>query len=183
MNIDSRFDEANRECKKLKDLRLLITEKCDRNCVGCYNKNWDLAALPYVKHFNYDKIMLTGGEPMLFPSYIIFVATHIKYMSLGSTIILYTAKTDDWKGLLAVLHFIDGLTVTLHEQSDVKPFMYFNSLLPYNGWNKSLRLNIFKGVTINTNNTLLKKWGIKNKIEWIENCPLPENEVFQRFLL
>ena len=46
---------------------------------------------------------------------------------------------------------------------------------------KSLRLNIFKGIDYSSIDTSL--WDIKDNIEWIKNCPLPKNEVFQKLTM
>jgi hypothetical protein len=43
---------------------------------------------------------------------------------------------------------------------------------------KSLRLNVFKGVSLAELN--LSCWKVKPNIKWIKNCPLPEDEVFMR---
>ena len=44
-------------------LRLLVTEKCDRNCGGCCNKSFDLKNLPIFNigdSHNFKSIMITG---------------------------------------------------------------------------------------------------------------------------
>ena len=47
---------------------------------------------------------------------------------------------------------------------------------------KSLRLNVFKGISVpklyNKNN-----WQVKKNIKWIKDCPLPKNEEFKRLKL
>lgn len=164
-------------------LRLLITEKCNRNCEGCCNKDWDLSVLPKETDYSqYNTILLTGGEPMLSPFYVINIIKMIRKQNKTGAIILYTAKIDDWNAVLAVLHYIDGLTVTLHEQKDVGAFVFLDSLLSNADLaGKSLRLNVFKGVTISKKyGCNLKNWKVKDNIEWIKNCPLPEGEVFKR---
>lgn len=52
-------------------LRLLLLDDCNRNCPGCCNRDWDLQALPLCQDYTpYRLIMLTGGEPMLYPEII-----------------------------------------------------------------------------------------------------------------
>ena len=161
----------------MKILRLLLFEKCNRNCDGCCNKDWDLKALPVEKDFSpYSMVLLTGGEPMLKPHIIIDTAVKIRSQS-SAKIYLYTAKVNDLAYMSHVLIFIDGITVTLHRQLDVKSFMKLDQTLPGSG-GKSLRLNIFKGVKIKK--PLRDEWKIKSDIEWIQNCPLPKNEVLKR---
>lgn len=163
----------------MKKLRLLVTERCNRNCVNCCNKSWDLSDLPVEEDFSqYDMIMLTGGEPMLDVKTLINVIISIKYKS-DALIYVYTAMLNDTKAALKVLDWVDGMTVTLHDQTDVDPFLIFNNAIVAEGMrDESLRLNIFRGVNINIESLTL--WKVKNNIEWIENCPLPKDEVFKR---
>jgi hypothetical protein len=160
-------------------LRLLLFPECNRACEGCCNKDWDLTKLPVVESYEgYKEIMLTGGEPMLKPALVMHIANAIRIENPSARIILYTAMSPSI--LFVVLRLIDGVTITLHEQKDVPPFINLVSFLKkygnYEG--KSLRLNIFKGVDITNVDTSLFK--VKSGIEWIKDCPLPEDEVFMR---
>lgn len=168
----------NTKEKKIKKLRLLVTEKCNKYCEMCCNKQWDLKKLPVCKDYStFDQILLTGGEPMLMPQIIRSIVLKIRTTN-QCPIYLYTAKVDKIQSVLSTLFFIDGLTLTLHEQKDIKPFLLLNRLLP-NGCRKSLRLNIFEGINLPPKQNF-GKWVVK-EIQWIENCPLPKNEVFMRY--
>lgn len=165
-------------------LRLLVTQKCNRACEGCCNKDWDLDNLPKAtigELAQYDEIIFTGGEPMLKPDNLINIATWVRGVNPKTTLYLYTAKVDDWIATLGVLRVLDGVCVTLHEQADVQPWQDLDFHLSFCGWvkEKSLRLNIFKDIVfappINTDG-----WKIKSDIEWIKHCPLPEGETFKR---
>ena len=161
-------------------LRLLITDKCDRSCEGCCNKQWDLQSLPVAGGFSkYDMIMLTGGEPMLFPSIIKSVVREIRVTNKDAPIIVYTAKVDEIDGFFDVYYHVDGFTVTLHEQKDVEPWYYIRQLILLNEKPMSLRLNVFKGVELGDCDTT--GWIVKRDIDWIEDCPLPEDEEFMRY--
>ena len=152
----------------MKVLRLLLFSSCNRTCPGCCNNDWDLDALPVATDFRgYDMVILTGGEPMLAPSIVIQTASQIR-LQTHAPIILYTAKP---AGLPEVMPYLDGVTVTLHDQRDVVPFMVVARLL-----RGSRRVNVFAGVKIGP----VPGWKIKRNIEWIEDCPLPEGEVFMR---
>lgn len=173
----------------MKKLRLILTEKCDRKCEQCCNKSWDLNSLPYTDKFNdYDEILLTGGEPMLNIELIKLAVKKIRSQNTKAKIYLYTAKTDDINGLLEMFVILDGLTITLHEARDILPFLVFNNTL--NSLDdyltkKSLRLNIFKEAADNSSNCtydFLPLWKVKNNIQWIENCPLPKDEVLMKLL-
>ena len=152
----------------MKILRLLLFSSCNRTCAGCCNKQWDLDALPVVDDFSgYGMVILTGGEPMLAPTLVATAALYIHTQTMAP-IILYTARPE---GLPGVMPYLDGVTVTLHDQMDVPPFLELPKL------NGSLRVNVFKGVDVPD----VPGWTMKRDMEWIENCPLPEDEVFLRF--
>lgn len=164
----------NTKEKRVKKLRLLITEKCNRNCKKCCNRQWDLKKLPICEDYSsFDQILLTGSEPMLIPQIVRYIILKIRAIN-QCPIYLYTAKVDKIQSVLSTLFFVDGLTLTLHEQKDVKPFLRLNSC------RKSLRLCLFEGINLPTKQNF-KKRAIK-EIQWIENCPLPKNEVFMRYL-
>lgn len=166
----------------MKKLRLLITEKCNRSCAGCCNKQWDLSKLPVTHDFTkYDLIMLTGGEPLLYPATLLAVVAEIRKQNPQAQIIVYTAYAER---VLWVLPWVDGITLTLHAWSDVNPFYKLDNLLhdareTGAPWvkNLSLRLNVFAGVEHVYN---FNCWEKKVGIEWIEDCPLPDDEVFMR---
>ena len=93
-----------------------------------------------------------------------------------TAIFVYTAKTDNDVALLWTLVWADGITVTLHKQSDVEPFLKFaKKAIPWVG-TKSLRLNVFKGIKMK----YPKGWIVKDNMVWQKNCPLPKDEVFMR---
>ena len=166
----------------MKKLRLLLFEECDRACEGCCNKDWDLASLEVEKDFrDYDLIMLTGGEPMLNPQTILRAARRIRETT-RAPIILYTAMVRKPETLLIVVNQLDGMTLTLHGQEDVEDFKFLNGMILKGGrliGNKSLRLNVFKGVDLTGID--LSRWQVKPDIEWIKNCPLPGDEVLKRY--
>ena len=164
----------------MKKLRLLITEKCNRSCSGCCNKQRDLNTLPICNSYEgYKEIILTGGEPMLNPNHVVYLIHNIRKETRGGTpIYLYTAKVDNVQGVLSVLYFLDGMTVTVHEEKDWDYVSRLNMLLP-NNCRKSLRLNVFKDANLHSYDQFVK-WKVKDSIEWIKNCPLPTSEVLMK---
>jgi organic radical activating enzyme len=169
--------------KEKTKLRLLLTEKCNRKCKGCCNKDWDLQSLPICTNYNnYDELILTGGEPMLIPLTVSKVIDEIRKQT-SCPIYLYTAKTDMPETLLEILFKLDGLTVTIHTQKDLLSFASFEHYLN-ECWvsrsvlQKSLRLNIFKDIE---NYFSFVSWKIKDNIVWKKDCPLPEDEIFMRY--
>jgi hypothetical protein len=122
---------------------------------------------------------LTGGEPMLQSRTVIETAIAIREES-SPKIYMYTALASKLSSIVVVLLYIDGITLTLHEQSDVESFVKFNDFAIPRDWykEKSLRLNIFKGVDIGDTDTSM--WKVKRNMQWIRDCPLPKDEVFMR---
>jgi hypothetical protein len=95
---------------------------------------------------------------------------------------MYTAKPTPAANLLLTLWELDGLTLTLHEQKDVAAFQtlqlwrgHYAKLVS----DKSLWLNYFSDkVSLRNVNTM--GWKLR-PLQWEEDCPLPENEVFMRY--
>lgn len=160
-------------------LRLITTYKCNRNCKGCCNKQLRFRKdnIPVVGDMSkYNTVIITGGEPMLFPFEVSSLCRAIKSL-YNPQIILYTAF------ILPVLEFeyffdrlLDGLTLTLHTQADATILTDVEDALAYRfaGRQITRRLNIFKGVNLDIKNPQL--WTIKDNMEWIPDCPVPENE-------
>lgn len=164
-------------------LRLLITPECNRACVGCCNDIWDLNKLPTCHgYYGYEEIMLTGGEPMLYPIKLLKTILDIR-SHVDVPIYLYTAKTKPPMELLMILSLISGLTLSLHEQYDVPGFMKLDRILQRHPelHDKKLRLNVVSHVKIPDTFTISKLWDVRT-IKWVapEECPLPENEVFMK---
>lgn len=163
----------------MRKLRLLLFEDCDRRCPGCCNNDWDLEKLPVCKDFfHYDQIILTGGEPMLKPLVVRDTIAKIRKEAPFSAIWVYTAKISDDVASMMILLKSDGITVTLHSQQDVEAWEQFANMVREWGVQRILRLNIFKGIDISACNTA--GWIVKDDIEWIKDCPLPEGEIFMR---
>lgn len=166
----------------MRNLRLLLWEDCDRSCEGCCNKDWNLKALPDFTPDStplFDLIMLTGGEVLLDAKRLTEVAREIRaYMAQRSKMIFYTAKP----GVLAAMvmqQYFDGIPVTLHEPGDVVAFNEMEAYVYANGLtNRLLRLNVFNGIEAPK---FTRGWVVKAGVDWIPDCPLPKNEVFERW--
>jgi hypothetical protein len=170
---------GKKEKKFMKKLRLLLFEECERDCGGCCNKQWDLANVPVVENFlGYDEILLTGGEPLLRPEVVKQIIPIIRANTLAP-IYLYTAKSDNIPLFVEMFRLMDGITLTLHEPSDVASFCILNSVLRSFGRSgKSLRLNVFNGIDLSGID--LSIWKVKDNLDWINPCPLPVGEVLRR---
>jgi hypothetical protein len=133
--------------------------------------------------FAYKDIIISGGEPFLYPKKFILAAARI-YTScdFDSKIYVYTAgddKFNDWlreeDHLDMFMSYIDGITYTLHKQSDFKEFTRFDQITQKRrpiGFSR--RLYLMPGVDI-SKEILYADWEIKN-ITPQKSCPLPDNE-------
>jgi hypothetical protein len=170
--------------QRLRKLRLLLWPTCNRVCPGCCNNDWELDKLQVCDDFfDYDEILLTGGEPMIWPLEVLRSIDYIRGYSAAS-MYLYTAKVDDVDQALRVLRFVNGFTVTLHTQRDVAPFTafaiaYLAKVRRGAMECKSMRLNVFHGVAIDEAAT--EGFIVKRDMIWIKDCPLPQDEVFMRY--
>lgn len=170
-------------------LRLLVTSKCNRNCSKCCNKGYDLNSLPEFRleeEPEYSEILITGGEPLLFPVEVAKICKYLRFNFPNTEIYIYIAWTEWWdKEHLDLFNYIDGVTVALHTQDDACAFEYTSRLWWANVSqfrSLSLRLNVFEGITILRSQSLNKRWWkIKDGLKWQKNCPLPEDEVFKQF--
>ena len=171
-------------------LRLLLWEDCGKSCPGCCNKEWKLKELPIATNLlPYSEIILTGGEPMLYPELLQRTIGEIQATTNSPKIYLYTANTKNYDKLINIILNICGVTVTLHDDEDVDDFIKLikemkkiSEINPLWLDGKSLRLHIFKEVQIDILTEFdLKNWVIKRDIEWIKNCPLPQDEIFMRY--
>lgn len=159
-------------------LRLVLFSECNRRCVGCCNKDWAVDELPTMgtSYSPYDMILLTGGEPMMYPHVIDAAVAEIRDTS-EAPIIVYTAMTSLLNRFVRILNIVDGFTVTLHEQADIAPFLRLCEYLrPREVRGKSMRLNVFAGIEVHA----AGYWDVKRNIEWLADCPLPEGEVLMK---
>jgi hypothetical protein len=166
-----------------KKLLLLVGEKCNRNCRLCANKQFNLEELHVETNFaQYSEIILTGGEPMLNPEYLLKVCMYLRdHTGVKTKIYLHTAKVDDIYSFVCLLDLIDGITISLYNEKDVVDLKLLDTSLDFNAMcfqEKSLQLYVFNGVTDYL--PLKMHWNIIKR-EWLTDCPVPDNEVFKRF--
>lgn len=117
----------------IKNIHLMVTSLCDRNCPYCCNKQYDLSTIPQVTDEELrsaENIFLTGGEPFAF-SQPNEVADWLKckYKNIKK-VIVYTNAYELYCYLAknGSLEHIDGLSVSLKEFRDKD---YFEGILTY----------------------------------------------------
>lgn len=170
----------------MEKLRLLVTTKCPNKCPMCCNNSWDFSKLPVVEHFNYKEIMITGGEPLLFPEKLANLAESIKTVQNWPMVIKENYfYIRHW--LICspnYIRYFDGVVYTPHSVNDVHSLLEANNfLLDYKDElmeSKSLRLNLFPDIKKHIpDNTDLSLWKVKD-MQWIKDCPVPADEEFKR---
>lgn len=170
-----------------KKLRLLVTTRCPNKCPMCCNNQFDFSKLPVVDRWNYDEIMITGGEPLLFTDTLVEVLISIKELSslTGNHPKLFIYTADCTNKIIKVLPHVDGIVLTPHKQSDIVHFIELNKFILVHKTqfyirDTSLRLNLFPDMkALLPKDIDLSLWEVKD-MEWVENCPVPEGEDFRR---
>lgn len=177
---------GGKESTKNKKLRLLVTAFCPNKCPMCCNNSWDFSKLPIVDRWDYDEIMITGGEPLCFPDHIsdllYSIRQVLKVEQKHPKIYLYTANAeyDIWA---QVLEYLDGIVYTPHKTEDIESFVILNQWLLINKsyYSKiSFRLNLFEDMEkLLPKDIDLSLWKVKH-MAWVKDCPVPEGEDFRR---
>ena len=177
---------GGKENTKNKKLRLLVTAFCPNKCPMCCNNSWDFSKLPIVDRWDYNEIMITGGEPLCFPDRIsnllYSVRQVLKVEQKHPKIYLYTANAeyDIWA---QVLEYLDGIVYTPHKIGDIESFVTLNQWLLANKshYSKiSFRLNLFEDMEkLLPKDIDLSLWAVKH-MTWVKDCPVPEGEDFKR---
>ena len=169
-----------------KKLRLLVTTRCPNKCPMCCNNSWDFDKLPMVDRWNYEEIMITGGEPLLFMLKLKELLSSIRIITpiQGNCpkIYIYSAVFNKYY-IAALFAYIDGIVLTPHKKEDITELIKLNQYLLDGSEfmkSKSLRLNLFPDMkALLPKDIDLSLWQVKD-MEWIENCPVPEGEDFRR---
>lgn len=180
-----------------KKLRLLITMDCPNNCPMCCNNRFNAENIPVVDRLNYEEIMITGGEPLYKGSVdAIEIAMAIRQiqmiMHMSSKIYLYTAskqvpflisviRAGYYSPNLSKTRLFDGIVFTPHDREAIRTLYSITKAVAGMDTTFSFRLNLFKDIENQIDNLdeIEKVWNIK-RMEWIEDCPIPEGEDFRR---
>lgn len=171
-----------------KKLRLLVTANCYNKCPLCCNKQFDMNQIPVVDRWDYDEIMITGGDPMLYPERLENLLESLYWitaeMGRDTKVYLYTSRIE-WYRLERYIKkkFIDGIVLAPHSTDDLKFFRKVNfDILQKIRYGYEYDCSFILKVFPETKDALpenLKIWKVKES-QWIENCPLPEGEDFRR---
>jgi pyruvate-formate lyase-activating enzyme len=127
--------------------------------------------------YKYDVVMLTGGEPMLYPEHMKSIIKKLRHHNPNVQVFLYTALYTNH--LKEILPMLDGIHFTLHinaTQKDIEGFEKFQDLANRHQ-DKSIRAYIDPAVTLPVK---IYPW-LYTRLEvkpWIleGDCPLPNGE-------
>lgn len=116
----AKLNDKNEKTEKV--IHLLITEKCDRDCKFCCNKQYNMDEIPYASVDELsaaESIFLTGGEPFAH-SYPGIIAFEMKSLYDVKNVYVYSNALE-----LAVyrergdsLAYIDGITISIKNIKD-----------------------------------------------------------------
>ena len=138
----------------MKKARVIITFDCFRNCQGCCNKYGTIMknakSLQNITDLkNYDVVMITGGEPMLYPNKVIDLTKSLKKENPNIKVYLYTANHKNAWDLEQVLQYVDGIQYSLHSNAtgiDMDDFQCFQAQIFTWADVKSFRLYIDQSI-------------------------------------
>ena len=170
--------------KKNKKLRLLVTKQCQHKCPMCCNNQFDLMKVPVVDRIDYDEIMITGGEPLLYPLSVRELIQGLRVLRHGTQTKFYVYTSIAHPATFPmVLDEADGIVLTPHNKGTIDLFCLLNAKLlraTEKTKGKSLRLCLFPDIKAMLPQGIdLSLWQVKD-IEWKKDCPLPDGEDFRR---
>lgn len=165
----------------LRVARLIMTFDCNRRCANCCNTYTSIMSNAIHIHnvsqlapFDFDQVIITGGEPMLYPDRVIGIAQQASKQ--GSDVYLYTALYVPETA--TILKLVKGVHYTLHaplRKDDLRGFYTFQNII--SRWTGSYRLyidpNIKHKIVIDPSawaRVEVKPWLLKGE------CPLPTGE-------
>lgn len=126
----------------------------------------------------FEEVIITGGEPLLFPNRLKHFVSRIPNVSLTT---LYTANPIvSMDAKLKALDYFNRITITIHEEEDIQQLR--DLLLAGENRNRTqqfLRVHIFDNIKL-PEDVLAKLTNYTTTVvnkTWIENCPLPQDEM------
>jgi len=165
----------------MKSIRLLVTKKCLLNCKYCSNRYIQPVIEFNLEDINtYNEIIITGGEPLLFPENLLRLIHIIKNINFAIPVYLYTSIFNLSSVNKHILTLLSGITFTVHnricfnEFQDLKKYLDEVPLYPY-----SKRVHIFTEVELSEID--LYGWNVKF-VTWKKDfeCKLPKHEQFMK---
>jgi hypothetical protein len=111
--------------------RVIVTRKCNRECLKCVNdqQQESIRILESDEELSgYDEIIITGGEPLLFPQKLHRFIENTHKLNRWKRVILYTTAPDYFALMRLRRHFV-GITISLYTDEDVRRFNFWANIL------------------------------------------------------
>ena len=165
-----------------KTARVILTEECNRGCVGCCNShpvNVSAAGTVRLPHdmAAYEDVVLTGGEPMIvYPAVTLYWASVLKAIGV-QRVYVYLSNFRDIDDINALLPWVDGITYTLHAAAfwyDANNFAAFQiaaAAVPHLSFRLSIHPRYPFVVPLRP-----EVWSRVQLLNWTTDCPAPEHE-------
>lgn len=159
-------------------LRLLLWRDCVRSCKHCPNALLeDPPQLDWNEIEGYDEIILTGGEPLMYPGALNIVLREINAMRKDTShLFLYTAMPSPADALIEAASQVSGVTLTVYNSKRMRDAWVAMARMRDAGLQLTNRLITFKDVN-------LPDWveGWEHVVrEYVKDCKLPDDEDFRR---
>ena len=160
--------------------RVITTFKCVRNCSYCVNKNKEvinqakrIRCITTLK--GYEEILITGGEPTLFPVDVGNLAVQLRRQNPLVKLYLYTTRCD--KKLSDILEEFDGATYTLRSDANADDlFSFFDAQRVFSNFSDcSFRLSVDPDIDFAIP-IVPSVWSMVKIKVWKEKCYIPSNE-------
>lgn len=169
--------------------RVIVTDKCSRECPYCVNKQrgesmfWNAHPLTDVqKLLDFEMILITGGEPLLVYDRVISLLIEIRAREEDIPVILYASRNlityQKWHRLFK---FIDGVTWTIHNEKD--DLVHERDMQDFIDFQMNARIYKDKSFQLNLAPDLCDVYPLMPEVwssikikKWLDDCPLPDNE-------
>lgn len=165
--------------------RVLITKDCPRDCLKCCNKTKvfedNVRTLDSLENFRgkyYKEIIITGGEPMLYPEQTLAIIKSLR-LQCGDDVKLYLYTAMYHPVLLDIFDWIDGIQYSLHDNKGSVDLSFIQVAIAFTRSEQpnSISFRLFVENTM-TDSVYIYPflWDRITCGPMIDECPLPEHE-------
>ena len=157
-------------------LRLIMWNDCHRGCRSCPNKALNDVPVFHGNYRDYSEVILTGGEPLLYPDRLYDTIRDIRTQS-AARIYVYTAMSSPVGDVLSTIATADGITLSIYNRHDVISAKRLTDSIPgfLRSPRRSLRLNVFDNLVDPCAIWCAGIWSVVGK-EYLNDCPVPSHE-------
>jgi organic radical activating enzyme len=127
---------------------------------------------------DYQEIVITGGEPMLYPDEVLKFISLIRNVTYNRQIYMYTSYWNGAQKSYDLLSKLDGITFTLHAECNDRDIIALKDLSNTILKSKNNRLFIDTRVydKYDLSNIDFTNWKVVRKLQWKVECEPAVNE-------